>query len=77
MMRGVPIGMELSMRLEKSSAFLPTNEATVWNTFEKKDIYKQIWQHPKSKQWLCIDYVIMKTEGSTRMSLLCEGMIVI
>ena len=43
-------------------SFLSANEATVCNTlFEKKDIYKQTWQHPKSKlYWHCIDYAIMK-----------------
>ena len=31
--------------------FLSINEATVCNTwFRKKDIYKQTWQHPKSKR---------------------------
>ena len=38
--------------------FLSTNEATVCNTwFQKKRIYKQTWQHPKSHKWHCIDYV--------------------
>ena len=42
-------------------SFLSINEATVCNTwFAKKDIYKQTWQHPKSKQWHCIDYAIMR-----------------
>ena len=42
-------------------SFLSTNEATVCNTwFRKKEIYKQTWQHPKSKKWHCIDYVIMR-----------------
>ena len=37
------------------------NGATVCNTwFKKKAIYKQTWQHPKSKLWHCIDYVIMR-----------------
>ena len=30
-------------------SFLSTNEATVCNTwFQKKEIHKQTWQHPKS-----------------------------
>ena len=37
-------------------SFLSINEATVYNTlFQKKDIHKQTWQHPKSKQLHCID----------------------
>ena len=36
--------------------FLSINETTVCNTwFRKKGIYKQTWQHPKSKHWHCID----------------------
>lgn len=42
-------------------SFLSINGATVSNTwFVKKDIHKQTWQHPKSKQWHCIDYAIMR-----------------
>ena len=42
-------------------SFLALHQATVCNTwFVKKDIYKQTWQHPKSKQWSCIDFVIMR-----------------
>ena len=42
-------------------SFLSINGATVCNTwFVKKDIHKQTWQHPKSKQWHCIDYAIMR-----------------
>ena len=26
----------------------------------KRDIHKQTWQHPKSKQWSCIDFVVIK-----------------
>lgn len=28
--------------------------------FKKNDIYKQTWQHPKSKWWYCINYAIMR-----------------
>ena len=32
-------------------SFLSLNEATICNTwFEKKDIHKSMWQHPKSKK---------------------------
>ena len=42
-------------------SFLSLHQATVCNTwFRKKDIYKQTWQHPKSKQWSCIDYAMMR-----------------
>ena len=41
--------------------FLSTQQATVCNTwFRKKEIHRVAWQHPKSKQWSCIDYVIMR-----------------
>ena len=33
--------------------------------FEKKSIHKHTWQHPGSKKWHCIDYVIMK-QGQRR-----------
>ena len=37
------------------------NEATVCNTwFKEKSIHKHTWQHPKSKEWHCIDYAIMR-----------------
>ena len=36
------------------------NELTIMNThFKKKNIHKFTWQHPGSKQWHCIDYVIV------------------
>ncbi len=42
-------------------SFLSLHQATVCNTwFEKRDIHKHTWQHPKSKQWSCIDYVVMR-----------------
>jgi len=42
-------------------SFLSINGATVCNTwFVKKAINKQTWQHPKSKQWHCIDYAMMR-----------------
>ena len=41
--------------------FLYTQQATICNTwFRKKEIHRVTWQHPKSKQWCCIDYVIMR-----------------
>ena len=42
-------------------AFLSANEATVCNTWlMKKAIQKQTWQHPRSKQWYCIDFAVMR-----------------
>ena len=39
--------------------FLSSNEAVVCNTlFMNRNIQKQTWQHPKSKQWHCIDFAI-------------------
>ena len=47
--------------------FLSALQATVCNTwFWKKDIHRVTWQHAKSKQWSCIDYVIMR-ESDRRM----------
>ena len=44
-------------------SFLSLHQATVCNTWsEKKDIHKQTLQHPKSKQWSCIDYVVMRQQ---------------
>ena len=42
-------------------SFCALNELTIMNThFKKKNIHKFTWQHPGSKQWHCIDYVIMR-----------------
>ena len=42
--------------------FCALNGLTVMNAwFEKKDMYKYIWQHPGSKKWHCIDYILMRT----------------
>ena len=41
-------------------SFLSCHDVNVYNTwFEKKSIHKQTWQHPKSKQWSCIDFIFM------------------
>ena len=41
-------------------SFLSLHQTAICNTwFKKKDVHKQTWQHPKSKQWSCIDNVIM------------------
>ena len=42
-------------------SFCALNELTIENTCsEKKTLHKYTWQHPGSKQWHCIDYVIMR-----------------
>ena len=47
--------------------FLSLNEATACNTwFQKKDIHKCTWQHPKSKKWHCIDYAIVRARDQRR-----------
>jgi len=41
--------------------FCALNGLSVMNTwFEKSDIYKYTWQHPGSKRWHCIDYILMR-----------------
>ena len=48
-------------------SFLSLNEATVCNTwFQKKDLYKCTWQHPKSKRWHCIDYAVVRARDRRR-----------
>ena len=48
-------------------SFLSLNEATTCNTwFQKKEIYKGTWQHPKTKRWHCIDYAIMRATDRRR-----------
>ena len=40
-------------------SFLSSHEGMVCNTrFQKSNIYKQIWRHPKSGVWHCIDYIL-------------------
>ena len=42
-------------------SFLSLHQTTVCNTwYQKDDIYRQTWQHPKSKQWSCIDFAVMR-----------------
>ena len=45
-------------------SFLACHEATACNThFKKKNIHRQTWQHSKSKQWSCIDFVVMSQKN--------------
>ena len=42
-------------------SFLSIHQVTMCNMwYQKKDIHRQIWQHPKSKQWSCMDFAVMK-----------------
>ena len=44
-------------------SFLFYQEATISNAwFKKKAVYQQIWQHPKSRKWSCIDFVVISQE---------------
>ena len=46
--------------------FCAVNGLTVMNTwYEKKEIYKYTWQHPGSKMWHCIDYILMRQSQRT------------
>ena len=42
-------------------SFCEINNLAIMNTFfHKKDIHKQSWQHPGTKLWHCIDFVVMR-----------------
>ena len=42
-------------------SFCALNQLCVMNTmFEKKRIQQYTWQHPGTKNWHCIDYVLMR-----------------
>ena len=41
-------------------AWCSLNGLVVMNTVFEKEIHKYTWQHPGSKRWHCIDYIIMK-----------------
>ena len=48
-------------------SFLSLHQTTVCNTwFQKKAIHKQTWQHPQSKQWSCIDFVVVQQRNRGR-----------
>ena len=45
-------------------SFFSVHQATVCNTwFRKKAIQQRTWQHPKLKQWSCIDYVLTRQKN--------------
>ena len=51
-------------------SFCAVNELVIMNTtFEKRNIHKYTWQHPGSKKWHCIDYVIMR---QTQRNFCCD-----
>ena len=42
-------------------SFCCMNNLSLVNTFfEKRDIHKRMWQHPGTRDWHCIDYVLMR-----------------
>ncbi|KAL1447535.1 hypothetical protein WDU94_013872, partial [Cyamophila willieti] len=41
--------------------------------FQQKDMYKTTWQHPRSKQWHTIDYIISRRTNKSRV-LRCRAM---
>ena len=46
---------------EELLSFLSMFNARLCNTYFKKiDIHKVTWKHPRSQQWHCLDYVIMR-----------------
>ena len=48
-------------------SYLGLNEATVCNIwFEKKDIHKSTWQHPKYKKYHRIDFAIIRQRDCAR-----------
>ena len=52
---------ELNESGEDLLSFCALNELTIMNTmFEKASIFKHTWQHPGTKHWHCIDYIIMR-----------------
>ena len=51
------------MKVEKHSSFCALNEMIIINTmFMKKEVYKYTWQHPGSKKWHCIDYILARNK---------------
>ena len=47
--------------------FLLLNGTTICNTwFQKRNIHGQTWQHPKTRNWHCIDYVMMREKDHRR-----------
>ncbi len=52
-------------------SFCTLNKLVIINTtFQKNNIYKHIWQYPGSKQWHCIDYIIMR---QSQRKLCCDS----
>ena len=51
----------MNERGEALLSWCALNGLVVMNTtYEKKQIHKYSWQHPGSKQWHCIDHIIMR-----------------
>ena len=51
------------MQVDICYPFLALNEVMICNTGYMKNFHKAAWQHPKSNQQHCIDYVIIKQKG--------------
>ena len=44
-------------------SFLTTHQVTACNTlFQKKNIHLTTWKHPKSQNWYCVDYSVMRRD---------------
>ena len=46
-------------------------QSTACNTWFQKNIHMATWQHPKSKSWFCIDYILMKQKDKNYSLQLC------
>ena len=51
-------------------SFCALNEQIIMNTTFEKNIHKYTWQHPGSKKWHCIDYIIMRR---AQMKFCCDA----
>ncbi len=57
--RGYGVG-RMNESGEALLSFCALNELSIMNTWFEKNIYMYTWQHPGSKKWHCIDYVMMR-----------------
>ena len=58
--------MDLKRQMMLEISFCPWTRQRCNTWFEKKDIHKSMWQHPKSEKWHCIDYAIMRQKDHAR-----------
>ncbi len=60
-MRGQHSVGQVNVNGEALLSWYAQNGLAVMNTmFQKKRIHQYTWQHPGSKQWHCIDYILMR-----------------